>query len=150
MNTRNTLSVFDNFINDLSHDFRRSVIGFDHLVDSLRTSISSFDSYPPCNVEKYDNYSYTITFALAGFKKSDIEIVKEGNWLTISGKSETNKDETETKYLYRGIANRAFTRKIQLAENIEVKGAKMNDGLLQIHLERVVPEAEKPQIVEIK
>jgi len=129
----------------------RSTIGFDRLADML-DSASQFDtgvSYPPYNIERTDENHYRISLAVAGFAEKDMTVeVKEGV-LTVQGKRETEKENQTQHYLYQGIAGRSFERRFQLAENVEVRGAQLENGLLHIELERLVPEEKKPRRVAI-
>ena len=129
--------------------YRRSTVGFDRLFDFLESaSRAEQDNYPPFDIEKLGDDSYRITLAVAGFKREDIEIVAHQNVLTISGKrsEERNRDGN---YLHMGIANRAFERRFELADFVQVSGAELADGLLRIALQREVPEAMKPRKVAI-
>ena len=149
--TRTNLNRFDQAFQEIVGDMAKSVIGFDRVFDGFRSAIGTYDSYPPYNVEKLSADEYRVTLALAGFKKSDIEITKESNWLTISGSVEEATENTEvTELLHQGIAQRAFERKVQLAEDIEVTAASMKDGLLAIELVRVVPAEKKAKTIKIK
>ena len=150
MNSNNPLSAFDKFMNEFNHDFSRNFVGFDKICDGLRNSLGAFDSYPPYNVEKISDDTYQIIFALAGFSKNDIEINKEGDLLRVSGKIESKTEDETVTYLHRGIATRSFDRIIRLASDIEVSGAEMKDGLLNISLVRIVPEEKKPKTIQIK
>lgn len=127
----------------------RSSIGFDRfgsLLDSaLRTEQSA--GYPPYNIEVVNENEYTITLALAGFDEADIDIQTEKGVLTIRGKKSAQQETS--KYLHRGIANRSFERKFNLADHVEVKGATLEKGLLSIHLLREIPDAMKPKKIEI-
>jgi molecular chaperone IbpA len=129
----------------------RSTIGFDRLADMLHTA-SQFDtgvSYPPYNIERTDENHYRISLAVAGFAEKDMTAeVKEGV-LTVQAKRESEKENQGQHYLYQGIAGRSFERRFQLAENVEVKGAKLENGLLHIELERIVPEEKKPRRIAI-
>jgi len=135
---------------DLSPLFR-STIGFDRLADML-DSVAQFDSgvsYPPYNIERTDENHYRISLAVAGFAEKDLAVeVKEGV-LSVAGKRDSEKDGADTHYLYQGIAGRSFERRFQLAENVEVKGAQLENGLLHIQLERIVPEEKKPRRIVI-
>src|ERR1700761_7564786 len=128
----------------------RSTVGFDRLADML-DSVSQFDNgvtYPPYNIERVDENHYRISLAVAGFAEKDLTVeVKEGV-LTVQGKRETEK-ESPNQYLYQGIAGRSFERRFQLAENVEVRGAQLENGLLHVDLERVVPEEKKPRRIVI-
>ncbi len=149
--TRTNLNRFDQAFQEIVGDMAKSVIGFDRVFDGFRSAIGTYDSYPPYNVEKLSADEYRVTIALAGFKKSDIEITKVLNWLTISGSVEEATEDTEvTELLHQGIARRAFERKVQLAEDIEVTAASMKDGLLAIELVRVVPAEKKAKTIKIK
>ncbi|HLR87092.1 MAG TPA: Hsp20 family protein [Wenzhouxiangella sp.] len=130
----------------------RTAIGFDRLADML-TSASRVDSngYPPYNIESLGEDRYRITMAVAGFGSDELDIVSEQNTLTISGsKSESAKSEKgEREFLYRGIANRSFERRFQLADHVRVAGADLENGLLHIELQRELPERMKPRKIEI-
>ena len=133
---------------DLSPLFRASV-GFDSLArvfDAATRPDESHFSYPPYNIVKAGEDAYGITFALAGFGEKDIDIQVENNTLTVRGK--TSQDQN-TAYLHRGIAGRSFERKFELANHIQVTGARMENGMLYIDLKREVPEALKPRKVAI-
>ena len=104
-------------------------------------------SYPPYNIEQTGEDSYRIVMAVAGFGDSDLTLTQQGNSLLISGKHE--KPAEEKKFLYRGIAGRAFERRFELADHIKVVGAKLTNGLLNVELAREVPEAMKPRSIKI-
>src|ERR1700704_6196188 len=130
----------------------RSTVGFDRLADML-DSVARFDtgvSYPPYNIERTAENHYRISLAVAGFGEKDLNVeVKEGV-LSVNGKREAEKDSAPDRhYLYQGIAGRTFERRFQLAENVEVKGAQLENGLLHIELERIVPEEKKPRRIVI-
>ncbi|MDR6849306.1 Hsp20 family protein [Sphingomonas sp. BE137] len=130
--------------------YRRSTVGFDRLFDLLETGMrgdAPADGYPPFDIVKEGEDSYHITLAVAGFAPNEIEIVAQQNQLTVSGKRADDGDKGE--YLHRGIATRAFERRFQLADFIEVGNARFENGLLSIELKRVVPEAMKPRKIEI-
>ena len=128
----------------------RSSIGFDHLARMLDEA-TTFETptYPPYNIERVGEDEYLISVALAGFKAEDVNIEVKGGDLTISGKK-TEKPETKTDFLHQGIAGRNFQRTFQLADHVEVNSAELNDGLLQIRLKRVIPEALKPRTIAIQ
>jgi molecular chaperone IbpA len=129
----------------------RSTVGFDRLADML-DSASQFDTgvtYPPYNIERTDENHYRISLAVAGFAEKDMTVeVKEGV-LSVQGKREGEKESQDQHYLYQGIAGRSFERRFQLAENVEVRGAQLENGLLHIELERIVPEEKKPRRITI-
>jgi molecular chaperone IbpA len=127
----------------------RSSIGFDRFGSLLDSALRSEQSagYPPYNIEVVDKNEYTITLALAGFDESDIDIQTEKGILTVRGRKEDKQEKG--KYLHRGIANRSFERKFNLADHVEVKGANLDKGLLSINLLREIPEAMKPKKIVI-
>ena len=127
--------------------FARSAIGFEHLFDMLndRESVNN-DSYPPYDIVRTGEDSFRIDLALAGFSPGDINITTEENQLTVAGKKSEN---NSTDYVYQGISARAFERRFNLADYIEVSGANFENGLLQISLERRVPDKMKRRRIEI-
>ncbi len=127
--------------------YRRSTVGFDRLFNLLETGQREDDGYPPFDILKDGEDSYRITLAVAGFDPGDIEIVAQQNQLTVTGKRAD--DDGQGEYLHRGIATRAFERRFQLADFIEVGNARFENGLLSIALKRVVPEAMKPRKIPI-
>jgi len=129
----------------------RSTVGFDRLVQLL-DSVSGFDggeapAYPPYNIERLGDNDYRITMAIAGFKESELKLEVKEQMLTVKG--DKAGDDKERTYLHRGIATRAFERRFQLADHVEVKGANLEDGLLHIDLVRNVPERLKPRTITI-
>jgi molecular chaperone IbpA len=134
----------------LSPLFKTS-IGFDRLVDEFfnEPAFTNATGYPPYNISKTKDNDYEITLAVAGFKKSDIEIELEEGTLKISGTSQVL-DGEEVEYLHKGIAERNFVRTFKLAEYVEVKDAKLEDGILRVSLFKNVPESMKPQKITIK
>ena len=128
----------------------RSTVGFDSLA-SILDQIADFDNeattYPPYNIERLTENEYRITMAVAGFGKEDVKIEVNENTLSIRGKKK--EADTERTFLHRGLASRAFERRFQLADYVEVRGADVRDGLLSVDLEREVPERLKPRIIEI-
>ncbi len=127
----------------------RSTVGFDRLARMLDEA-SSFEapSYPPYNIERLAEDEYRITMAVAGFAPEDISIEVKGNGLTVSGKK-ADKTDAKVEYLHQGIASRAFERRFQLADHVQVNGAGMENGLLHISLKREVPEALKPRTIPV-
>lgn len=132
---------------DLTPLFRTSV-GFDRMAQLLDQAnrVDQTPSYPPYNIESIDDNNYRITLALAGFSDQDLEITSEQNTLTVKGKKDS---DVEGKFIHRGIANRSFERRFQLADHVKVRAANMNNGLLHIELEREIPEAMKPRTIAI-
>lgn len=105
-------------------------------------------NFPPYNIRKVDDNKYTVEIAVAGFSKSDIDIEIDGDTLKITGNS-ASVDE-EDSFLYKGIANRAFSRTFNLADTIEVKDASLVNGMLKVFLENIIPENQKPRKMDIK
>ncbi|MCP4863928.1 MAG: Hsp20 family protein [Alteromonas sp.] len=129
----------------------RSFIGSDHLA-SLVDAASRAEkqsSYPPYNIELLAEDKYRITMAIAGFSKDDINIVVEDNTLSITGTKNSDADKQERKFLHKGISERNFERKFQLGDHVKVLAADLENGLLHVDLERVIPEAKKPRKIEI-
>ena len=127
----------------------RSMIGFDRLATSLENAYRNEPvGYPPYNVEVQDENRYRITLAVAGFSEHELELEAKENLLTVSGQRQAT--ETEGNFLYRGIANRSFERKFQLADYVKVVDARLENGLLHIELVREVPEAMKPRRIEVR
>jgi len=145
MVTSKALSIFDNF-----NQLTPYAVGFDRVFDQLNTYVTNnatSTGFPPYNIRKGGEYNYTIEMALAGFSKNDIEIeVKEG-LLTVRSIKENDENDSD---IYRGISYRKFNRKFTLADDIVVNDASLENGMLKIDLERIVPEEKKPRIIEIK
>jgi molecular chaperone IbpA len=130
--------------------FRQS-IGFDRFNDLFENSVSeksSKNSYPPYNIVKTDENNYQIIMAIAGFSEKDIDITVHDDKLKVSGKPATEKAE-QLEFLYKGIAERSFEQSFRLADHMEVKEAKMENGILAISLLRNIPEAKKPRMIAI-
>lgn len=135
---------------NLNEPFWRTSIGFDRLFDLMDESLrfEPEDNYPSCNIVRTGEDTYRISLAVAGFKPEQINVTAHQNTLIITGS--VNEKQGEPEYLYRGIAGRPFERRFNLADYVEVKGASFEDGLLQIELERRVPEAMKPRRIHIQ
>src|SRR3954451_20087728 len=126
----------------------RSVVGFDRLADLLDTAAAdSAAGYPPYNIERTDENAYRVEIAVAGFRPDELDIEVKENLLTVTGRKSAN-DEQRT-FLHRGLAERNFERRFQLADYVVVTEAKLADGLLSIALKRELPEALKARRVEI-
>jgi molecular chaperone IbpA len=128
----------------------RSSIGFDRMGSLLDTALRSEKTsggYPPYDIEVRGDDQYAITLAIAGFEQSELDLQVEKGVLTVRGKKA--EDDSERNYLYQGIANRAFERKFNLADHVEVSGADMHNGLLTINLVKEIPEAMKPKTIAI-
>ena len=128
-------------------DFHKTLLGFDRLVEDFQSFNNA--GYPPYNVEKSGDDKYQITLALAGFIRDDLKIDVQEGTLTVSGKKEEVESD-DVEVLHRGIANRSFTRNWSLAEYVEVIEAKMENGMLYISLERIVPKEKQPKNIKIK
>jgi len=130
----------------------RSTVGFDRMfsmIDELADLEGSVPSYPPYNIERTGENAYRILIAVAGFTDADLSIEAKENRLTIRGEKQTNDEEKTRDVLYQGIAERAFERSFQLADHVEVKGARLENGLLYVDLVREIPEAMKPRAIPI-
>ena len=131
----------------------RSTVGFDRmfsLLDSLGGVEGSAQTYPPYNIERTGENAYRITMAVAGFGEEDVTVEARENTLTVKGEKKSEAEEKDNQeVLYRGIAARAFERRFQLADHVEVKGATLENGLLHIDLVREIPEAKKPRVIAI-
>lgn len=129
----------------------RSVVGFDRMAPWLDSAMNPDEGggYPPYNIEKHSEERYRISMALAGFRIDDIKIMTHEGILSIQGGAQPV-DTKEVTYLHRGIARRAFKRRFQLADSIKVVGAYLEDGILQVDLERQIPESLKPREITIE
>ena len=127
----------------------RSTVGFDHLFDMLDRAADAGNGYPPYNIERSDDTHYRISIAVAGFAEKDLSVDVKDRVLTITGKRETEVNDKQASLLYQGIAGRSFERNFQLAEHVEVKAARLENGLLHVDLERIVPEEKKPRRIAI-
>jgi len=133
-------------------DFRDWVIGYDKIFNTVLNQpnnlINNKPNYPPHNLIEYEDGKYTITLAIAGISKEDLDITLVEQNLTIS--YDGKETESNGKILYRGIANRSFNKIFHLAENIEVNDASIDNGLLTIDLEQNIPDHKKPRTIELK
>ena len=129
----------------------RSTVGFDRLFNLL-DSVGGADAaqpYPPYNIERTGENTYRVTMAVAGFGEGDLDIQAKENVLTVKGEKKEEKQEEGREVLYRGIAARAFERRFQLADHVEVTGASLENGLLHVDLVREIPEKMKPRKISI-
>ncbi|KQS57511.1 heat-shock protein [Brevundimonas sp. Leaf363] len=129
----------------------RSAVGFDRLAGLLESAArtSQDAGWPPYNIETTGENAYRIEIAVAGFKADELSIEVKENLLTVSGKKAANDDTTQRTYLHRGLAERDFERRFQLADYVVVTEADLSNGLLTIALKRELPEALKPRRIEI-
>ena len=145
MVTSKALSLFDNF-----NQLTPYAVGFDRVFDNLTRYVdnnATSTGYPPYNIRKEGEYNYVIEMALAGFAREDLEIEVADGVLTIRSVKEKSDDDVSN--IYRGISFRKFVRKFTIADDIVVNGAKLENGMLTVELERIVPEEKKPRLIEI-
>ena len=142
-----TLSIFN--------QLRPVTIGFDSMFDNFERMFeddffNTSSSYPAYDIVKTDENQYDVEVALAGFNKKDIKVEFADGQLSIESiKNQTAKEKDNGK-IYKGIAKRYFKKSFSIADNCEVKGAELKDGLLKVSLERIIPETQKPKVIEIK
>jgi molecular chaperone IbpA len=145
MVTSKTLSLLDNF-----NQLTPYAVGFDRVFDQLNTyaaNNATSTGFPPYNIRKGGEYTFVIDMALAGFSKKDIEIEVTEGLLTVRSIKENDENDSN---IYRGISYRKFNRKFTLADDIVVNDASLENGMLEITLERIVPDAKKPRIIKVK
>ena len=148
--TNKAISIFN--------QLRPLSVGYDDVFDHFESMFNhQYDSisqpnYPPYNIVKTGKYNYDIQVALAGYGKKDVDVSFENSVLTI--KSVKDKDEKEVEdndgVLHKGIAKRMFSKSFTIAEDVEIKGAELKDGLLVVSMERVIPEHKKARTIEVK
>jgi len=149
MVTTKALNIFDGFnVNQLTPYAVGFDRVFDRLVDYTNNNMNS-TGFPPYNIKKVGDYGYEIEMALAGFGKNDIEVEVTESTLSVRSVKEDDSDHDDNQ-IYRGIAYRKFERKFTLADAVVVNGAKLENGMLLIDLERVVPEEKKPRLISVK
>lgn len=130
--------------------FYRSTVGFDRLFNRLDNLVGQeAKSYPPYNIEKLGDGNWRVSVAVAGFSNGDIAIESKENTLTIKGAKPADSDEGKREFLHRGIAERAFELRFQLGEYVEVVGAALENGLLNIDLKLELPESKKARQIPI-
>lgn len=143
-------SVYDPFstLKNWGVGFDQMLKQFEAVEDQMSRAFKNVPGYPPFNIEKVDDNKYVIEMAVAGFGQNNIEIELADNVLTINGRVETTTEDKD--YLYKGIADRAFSRKIALADTVEIQNAELLNGMLRVFLENVIPEHKKPKKIEVK
>ena len=125
----------------------RSTIGFDRLFDVLdEVQRTAEETYPPYNIERLDENRFQISVAFAGFSPDEVALTTEQNVLTLEGRKAEKDEKT---FLHRGISTRSFKRQFTLADHVEVRKARFENGLLMIELQREIPEAMKPRRIPI-
>ena len=147
--TKSHLSIFN--------QLRPVTVGFDTIFDRFESMFDdnffanqTHQNYPPYNIMKTGDYTYNIEIALAGFSKKDIDVSYEDGVITVKSIQEAKQDGDQSGVLHKGISKRMFTKSFSIADDVEVKGAELKDGLLTISLERIIPESKKPRTIEIK
>ena len=152
MVTSRALSLFDNF-----NQLTPYAVGFDRVFDQLNQYVTNnvqSTGFPPYNIRKEGDYNYVIELALAGFGKDDIEVEVADGTLSVRSIKENSHaqghDPEDDSTVYRGISRRRFDRKFTMADDIVVNGAKLENGMLTVELERVVPEEKKPRLISVK
>ena len=149
MTNHEAISIFN--------QLRPVTVGFDNVFDHFERMFDddftsfSVPTFPFYNIVKQGKNKYDIELALAGYSKDDIEVNLEDGVLTIKSKKEDTKEDTKDgEILHKGIAKRYFSKAFTIADDVEVKGAELKDGLLRVSLERIVPESKKPRTIDIK
>ena len=141
--TNKALSIFN--------QLRPLSVGFDDMFDHFE---SMFDvptiNYPPYNIVKTGDNKFDIEVALAGFNKKDIKVTSENNMLTIESINEVDKKDKNGDVIHKGISKRYFKRSFTIADDVEVKGAELKDGLLKVSMEKIIPDAKKLKTIDIK
>ena len=146
--TNKHLSIFN--------QLRPVTIGFDNVFDHFERMFDDdvfrapMANFPPYNIVKTGDFTYDVELALAGYSKDDITVDYADNILTVKSIKKTEEDKDEDGVLHRGIAKRYFSKAFTIADDVEVKGAELKDGLLKISMERIVPEGKKPRSIDIK
>lgn len=129
----------------------RTVVGFDRLANMIdqASRLDGAQGYPPYNIERVDENAFAIEIAVAGFREEDLDIETKEGLLTVAARKGESEDGDGREYLHRGIAQRSFIRRFQLADHVIVTGASLDHGVLRIDLVRELPEAKKPRKIEI-
>jgi len=142
------------FSQDAFKDFDKFFVGFEDSAKQFQTLhadlTKNIPNYPPYNIRKNDENSYTIEIAVAGFGQNEIDVEIDGGKLIVKGNIDASLDALEDNFLFKGIATRAFTRSFAIDDHIEVKNAELFNGMLKIALERLVPAEQKPKKVPVK
>ena len=134
------------------NQFAPFTVGFDRVFNRLVDYGTTYETggFPPYNIRKTDDFKHVIELALAGFSKDEIEVVLTDGVLVIKSADVLSQTDPNEGLVHKGIAKRAFTRKFTLADDIEIKDAKLENGLLRIDLEQIVPEHKKPKTIKVK
>ena len=145
---KNNLSIFNN-LRPLTVGFDDMFDHFEHMMDDgfFRGSGANF---PPYNIVKTGENTYDVELALAGFNKKDIEVEYKENLLTVKSKKQEEETDKDGNIIHRGISKRMFSKSFTIANDVEVKGAELKDGLLKVSMERIIPEHKKAKTIDIK
>ena len=145
---KNNLSIFNNL--------RPITVGFDDMFDHFEHMMDdsffgrSVANFPPYNIVKTGENTYDVELALAGFNKKDIEVEYKENLLTVKSKKQEETKDEDGNVIHRGISKRMFSKSFTIANDVEVKGAELKDGLLKVSMERIIPEHKKAKTIDIK
>ena len=145
---KNNLSIFNNL--------RPITVGFDDMFDHFEHMMDdsffgrSVANFPPYNIVKTGDNTYDVELALAGFNKKDIEVEYKENLLTVKSKKQEETKDEDGNIIHRGISKRMFSKSFTIANDVEVKGAELKDGLLKVSMERIIPEHKKAKLIDIK
>ena len=145
---KNNLSIFNNL--------RPITVGFDDMFDHFEHMMDdsffgrSVANFPPYNIVKTGENTYDVELALAGFNKKDIEVEYKENLLTVKSKKQEETKDEDGNVIHRGISKRMFSKSFTIANDVEVKGAELKDGLLKVSMERIIPEHKKAKLIDIK
>ena len=145
---KNNLSIFNN-LRPLTVGFDDMFDHFEHMMDDSFFGRSVAD-FPPYNIVKTGDNTYDVELALAGFNKKDIEIEYKENVLTVKSKKQEETKDEDGNIIHRGISKRMFSKSFTIANDVEVKGAELKDGLLKVSMERIIPEHKKAKLIDIK
>ena len=144
--TNKALSIF-NQLRPLSVGFDDV---FDHFESMFDYDMVNVSNYPPYNIVKTGSNKFDIEVALAGFNKKDINVTSENGMLTIESKQEDKSEDKDGEVLHKGISKRYFKRSFTIADDVEIKGAVLNHGMLRVSMEKIIPEAKKLKTIDIK
>ena len=144
--TNKALSIFN--------QLRPLSIGFDDVFDHFESMFDydmvNVSNYPPYNIVKTGDNKFDIEVALAGFNKKDINVTSENGMLTIESKQEDKSKDKDGEVLHKGISKRYFKKSFTIADDVEIKGAELKDGMLRVSMEKIIPEAKKLKTIDIK
>ena len=144
---KNNLSIFNN-LRPLTVGFDDMFDHFEHMMDD--SFFRGNNNFPPYNIVKTGENTYDVELALAGFNKKDIEVEFKENLLTVKSKKQEETKDEDGNIIHRGISKRMFSKVFTIANDVEVKGAELKDGLPKVSLERIIPEHKKAKTIEIK